>query len=75
MFLDEQELYELTDRKYASHQIKWLMQNGIKFVVSAAGKPKVLHSQIQHLLDFESKNVKRRIEPNIKALEKHLGLA
>lgn len=41
MFLTQNDLIELTDRQMPSKQIEWLKQNGWKFAVSAAGRPKV----------------------------------
>lgn len=35
------ELQDLTDRQLPSKQIAWLKENGWKFAVSAAGRPKV----------------------------------
>ncbi len=42
--LTADEVVNLTDRKYAKHQIAWLAANGWKFEVSADGHPKVLRS-------------------------------
>ncbi len=40
-FMSKEELIELTDRQLPSKQIEWLKKNGWRYVVSAAGHPKV----------------------------------
>lgn len=40
-FLTKEELIELTDRQMPGKQIEWLDKSGWKYVVSAAGRPKV----------------------------------
>ncbi|EME2556469.1 TPA: DUF4224 domain-containing protein, partial [Escherichia coli] len=39
LFLTEDELLILTGCKYASHQRKWLMENGLPFYTNRSGKP------------------------------------
>lgn len=40
-FLTPEALMNLTDRQLPSKQIAWLKDNGWKFAISAAGRPKV----------------------------------
>lgn len=47
MFLSNEELAELTGCKRAKNQIRWLVQNGYKFELSAANKPKVLRALVE----------------------------
>ena len=47
MFLDANEIAELTDRKFKSLQIKWLRENCVAFKISATGHPKVARSAIE----------------------------
>lgn len=54
MFLSREQLQELTDRKAADAQCKWLTANGYPFVRSASGKPKVLKSFVEHALGQQS---------------------
>lgn len=46
MFLTKDELKELTDLERPTAQIRWLNDNGYRFEVSAAGRPKVLTSAV-----------------------------
>jgi hypothetical protein len=39
--LSADELAEVTGRKYAAHQIRWLAENGWRFFVGGDGLPKV----------------------------------
>lgn len=50
MFLSVIALIELTDRKYVSSQVRWLQKNGFRFVISDAGKPKVLKAEVDRVL-------------------------
>lgn len=51
MFLTPEELQSLTDRKRPADQARWLAANGYRFALSAAGRPKVLHAEVdRHLL-------------------------
>lgn len=47
LFLSQEEVAELTDRKFKSLQIKWLRENGVAFRISATGHPKVARSVIE----------------------------
>lgn len=73
MFLTSDDIKDLTGYKTHAKQIGWLMQNGIKFLISQDGKPRVLVSHLQEIMG-STKQVKRRTEPNEKALMKHMGL-
>lgn len=46
LFLNKEQLEELTGYKYSSSQIKWLKKNGFSPAINAAGKPKVMTSSI-----------------------------
>jgi hypothetical protein len=47
MFLDDEELFELTGFKQSSKQIGMLKQQGIPFYVNASGHPKVARAIIE----------------------------
>jgi len=49
-FLTRDEIVLLTGRKRLKNQVQWLQQNGIRFVVNAAGLPVVLRATIQEML-------------------------
>lgn len=74
MLLTEDDLRELTGYKRYSCQIKWLANNGIKYLVGRDGKPRVCESQIQSLIGSQNKPSKRRAEPNEDALNDFMGL-
>lgn len=46
LFLDDDELIQLTGRKLKSMQITWLREAGVPFRVSATGHPVVVRSAI-----------------------------
>ena len=50
MFLTPEELRELTDSPRKDRQIQWLMDNGMKFARSLAGRPKVLQAEIERVM-------------------------
>ena len=50
MFLTRDEIEDLTDAKRKDKQIQWLMDNGIRFVCSSTGRPKVLQSEIERVM-------------------------
>lgn len=50
MFLTRDEIEDLTDAKRKDKQIQWLMDNGIRFVCSSTGRPKVLQSEIDRVM-------------------------
>lgn len=60
VFLNSDQLSELTERKRAKEQIAWLSANGFRFVVSAAGNPRVLVSEVEARLS--SKTPKQKLE-------------
>ena len=68
MFLTQSEIEELTGFVCPSKQIAWLARNGIKFLVSATGHPKVLISHLQEIMMNNSGAKKRTSEPNFAAL-------
>jgi hypothetical protein len=47
MFLTDDELLALTDRKRPSDQIRYLRERGYPFEIGAKGKPKVLRSVVE----------------------------
>jgi hypothetical protein len=47
VFLSPDEIHDLTDRKIAAAQIRWLRDRGFKFEVSARGRPKVLKAEVE----------------------------
>lgn len=67
MFLTNQELNELTDRKIPKAQINWLRKQSYPFEISANGKPKVLREYVMQKLR-DSKSVSSSTEPNFDAI-------
>lgn len=70
MFLTSDDIEELTGYKNHAKQISWLARNGIKFLISGDGKPKVLQSQIELLIGGTSAPSRRKTEPNFERLER-----
>lgn len=50
MFLDHDELEDLTGYKRAADQRRWLIQNGYKHELDARNRPKVLRSHVEQRL-------------------------
>jgi hypothetical protein len=50
MFLSRDDLQELTDSPRKDRQIKWLLDHGVRFVVSLSGRPKVLQAEIERVM-------------------------
>lgn len=50
MFLNRDQLEQLTDYKRPSAQIRWLIENGYSFDVGASGRPKVLSASVSDKL-------------------------
>jgi hypothetical protein len=50
MFLSQTELADLTGRKRASSQIRWLAQAGIRHVLAADGRPRVLRQEVERAM-------------------------
>lgn len=70
MFLMPDQLYELTGYKQKNRQIKKLEQEGIPFIYSRYGHPKVPISYIQNL--GNQGQPKRRREPNFEGFKQRL---
>lgn len=68
MFLTNEELEDLTDRKNPRYQSRWLAEHGYAFEVSAAGKPKVLRAEVEARLLSGGKQQKKPQQPNWAAL-------
>jgi len=68
MFLTHDELVDLTDRASPRHQARWLAEHGYPFEMSAAGKPKVLRTEVERRLSSKAEARSRRAEPNWSAL-------
>ena len=47
MFLSANELADLTGRTRASAQVRWLAGNGLRFVLGADGRPRVLRAEVE----------------------------
>ena len=67
MFLNREELYELTDLKLAHAQCRWLTEHGYPYDKSASGKPKVLRTYLERRLCPESV-LSSTEEPNFDAI-------
>ena len=46
LFLSAQEIADLTDKRKADAQIRWLKARNFPFEISGAGKPKVLRAVV-----------------------------
>lgn len=46
LFLTDDEVKELTGYSYASHQIRWLQEQGIRHFVAKNGHPRVVRQAI-----------------------------
>jgi hypothetical protein len=74
MLLSQDDIRELTGYKKAASQIQWLRQNGIKHLIGCDGKPRVLLSQIESIIGSNTKNTKRRVEPDEQGLDQFMGI-
>lgn len=68
LFLDADEMRDLTGFKLATAQCRWLMSHGYPFDTSRSGKPKVLRSYLEQRLCPAVNNIKGFEEPNFDAL-------
>ena len=66
MFLTPDELEELTDSPRKGRQIKWLMDQGMRFVKSLSGRPKVLQAEVERVMLGGSRKEKQ--QPNFDQL-------
>ena len=71
MFLEDEELAELTRLKRPSAQAKWLQRNGIRYVTGADGSPRVLRSAIEKMLGGAVRP--KGAEPDMDALNQLYG--
>jgi hypothetical protein len=76
MFLTDEEIFNLTGYKQTASQIKWLRQNGFKFLIGGDGKPRIMTSYLESIIgSYNISTPKKRVEPNFKNLEKALNRA
>lgn len=75
MFLTSEEIIELTGYKQKTSQIKWLRENGVRFLLGGDDRPKILASQIEQLIGPFLNKTKRKAEPNEDALRKFMGIS
>jgi hypothetical protein len=47
MFLSADDLADLTGRRRSSAQIRWLSAQGLRFVLGADGRPRVLRAEVE----------------------------
>jgi len=75
LFLNAQELHELTGYKKPGRQIVWLRSQGFTFRISADGHPRVDRSHYLKLMGgmVESQHIKT--EPDFRGLLKVVGVA
>ena len=73
MFLTPEELFQLTNYKQKHKQIKKLEEEGIPFIYSRYGHPKVPSAFIENM-GRATNATKRKREPNINALKQKLKL-
>jgi len=68
LFLNNEEIYDLTGFKLATAQCRWLTENGYPFDTNHSGKPKVLRSYLEQRLCPTAISSKGFEEPNFEAL-------
>jgi len=51
LFLKPNDIAELTGRKRSALQVRWLAENGFRFVIGADGRPKVLIGEVDFHLN------------------------
>jgi hypothetical protein len=71
LFLTDEEIQDLTERKRRSAQIRWLQRNGIKHTLSADGHPRVLRSHLERILGGSSRPA--ATQPNADALKNYMN--
>jgi hypothetical protein len=64
MFLSPQQLLNLTGRRRASAQIRWLRQSGYRFAVNALGHPVVAEAEVRRKLV----GAPQRVAPDFSSL-------
>lgn len=64
MFLSKEEIVKLTGRKFKTMQIKWLLQQGYKFEVTANGDPIVLTAHLNERLGGHNSKSHKASQPN-----------
>ena len=67
VFLNNDELKDLTDLKIAKAQIRWLTNHSFPFEIGASGKPKVLRSFVINRLQQTTISASTN-EPNFDAI-------
>jgi hypothetical protein len=75
LFLNAQELHELTGYKKPGRQIGWLRAQGFTFRVAADGHPRVDRSHYLKLMGGTVEAQHTKTEPNFRGLLKLVGVA
>ncbi|WP_041647974.1 DUF4224 domain-containing protein [Aromatoleum aromaticum] len=68
MFLNKDELRNLTGYQMPSAQKRWLTDRGWPYEENAAGYPKVLRSVVEKRMGGSTEPVRRRQGPNLEAI-------
>ena len=69
MFLNREQIQELTGYKIPSKQKKWLCEEGFIFKVAGDGKPRVLRSEVYDKMSSTGVIRKeKQTEPNFEAI-------
>ncbi len=68
LFLNNEEIYDLTGFKLATAQCRWLTEHGYPFDTNHSGKPKVLRSYLEQRLCPSIISSQGFEEPNFEAL-------
>lgn len=68
IFLNTDEIQDLTGFKLATRQCRWLSDHGYPFDTSRSGKPKVLRTYLEQRLCPTLNNINGIEEPNFAAL-------
>lgn len=70
MFLSEEEIYQLTKRKYKAKQRQMLAEFGIEFLVDWEGRPVVSKAAVEQKLGYKNtEKMKRPTQPNYDAFK------
>ncbi|MES2488505.1 MAG: DUF4224 domain-containing protein [Pseudomonadota bacterium] len=62
MFLTRDEIAELTERRQAAAQIRWLTDHGWKFEVGMTGRPKVMRAEAEQRMIGKQKPRERHLK-------------
>jgi len=71
MLLTAEQIQQLSGYKTKKYQIRWLSQNGIRYLIGADGHPRVLLDHMAFILGAVNRNTNvTRTRPNMDALDR-----